>query len=277
MTLLRFTKMQGLGNDFMVINGIAQTINLTPQVISRLADRHFGVGFDQLLLIEAPTQVDIDFTYRVFNADGNEVGQCGNGARCLARFVHEQNLTTKSLIKVVTQTTQMELSVLDNDLVKVNIGIPEFSPEKIPFIAPQLAVSYAINTDYGPAEIGALAIGNPHCVLYVENIQQALVAELGSQLQQHSRFPQGVNVGFMQVLHENAIALRVYERGAGETLACGSGACAAVVYARLKNWVNERVEVHLLGGQLFVEWAGDGQPVYLIGPAVTVFNGEIII
>lgn len=277
MKALHFTKMHGLGNDFMVINGITQSISLTSELIRMLSDRNFGVGFDQLLLVEASSDPNIDFIYRIFNANGGEVGQCGNGARCLAHFVRDQGLTEKTKLTIATSTTKMELEILENDLVKINMGVPILDPELIPFDAAQQALSYAITTEQGPIEVGAISMGNPHCVIPIENIQDAPIDELGPFFQQHPRFRQGVNVGFLQVLNRNTVALRVYERGAGETLACGSGACAAVVYARLQDWVNENVEVHLLGGQLCIEWAGPEYPVWLIGPATSVFEGRIVI
>lgn len=275
MTSLRFTKMHGLGNDFMVVNGVTQKVTLTPALIRTLADRHFGIGFDQLLLVEESNDPQIDFIYRIFNADGDEVGQCGNGARCLVIFVREQGLTDKTSLTVATKTARLTLTILADGLVKVDMGVPVFEPELIPFSAAQQALSYLITTASGTLEIGAVSMGNPHCILPVADIHQAPIDELGPFFQQHPRFLQGANVGFLQVLNRHSIALRVYERGAGETLACGSGACAAVVYARLQNWVTEQVTVDLLGGQLLIEWQGSGQPVYLIGPATSVFEGTI--
>lgn len=275
MSALKFTKMHGLGNDFMVINGINQPFTLTPAMIREYADRHFGIGFDQLLVVEASADPNIDFIYRIFNADGDEVGQCGNGARCLAKFIYEHGLTAKKRLTLATRTAAMAVELLDNGLVSVNMGAPILQPEKIPFIAVQQALSYAMDTDFGAMEIGVVSMGNPHCVIPVENIQEAPIDELGPFFQQHPRFPQGVNVGFLQVLNRKTIALRVYERGAGETLACGSGACAAMVYARLQDWVDEAVEVHVLGGQLEIRWSGGEQPVWLLGPADTVFEGII--
>ncbi len=275
MKSLRFTKMHGLGNDFMVLDGITQTIVLTPELIRQWAHRNLGIGFDQLLLVEASTDPAIDFIYRIFNADGNEVGQCGNGARCLALFVQRQGLTHKKTLQVATNTTQIALEILENNWVKVDMGKPVLEPTHIPFQAEQQALSYTLDIQNSPLEMGAISMGNPHCIVSVTDIDTAPVANWGPLLQQHPRFPQSVNVSFLQVLNRNAIALRVYERGAGETLACGSGACAAVVYAKLQNWVHDKVNVSLLGGQLLIEWQGDGQSVYLTGPANFVFDGII--
>ncbi|CAM4444433.1 MAG: Diaminopimelate epimerase [Legionellaceae bacterium] len=275
MTALAFTKMHALGNDFMLINGITQKVKLTPHLIQQWGNRHFGVGFDQLLLVEPSYDPEIDFIYRIFNADGTEVGQCGNGARCLALFVQEQGLTHKKNIRIATKTTQMTLEILENEWVKVNMGLPFLAPEIIPFLIKQQAISYSIQTEMGLFTIGAVSMGNPHCILQVEDIHEIPIQQLSPLFQKHPQFPESVNVGFLQIVNRNTLKLRVYERGVGETLACGSGACAAVVYAKSQNWVDEKVTVELPGGQVLIEWHSLKEPVYLIGPASIVFHGVI--
>ncbi|WP_101758486.1 diaminopimelate epimerase [Oceanicoccus sp. KOV_DT_Chl] len=275
--LLRFTKMHGLGNDFIVLDLITQRFNLQASHIKQLADRHFGIGCDQLLVVELPTQPDVDFRYRIFNGDGNEVEQCGNGARCFAKFVRDKKLTGKNKIRVETNTGIIELSMTDDRQVRVNMGKPELSPALIPFDAPARDNSYALEVDGQHYDIGAVSMGNPHAVMVVDNVQTAAVATLGPAIESHPRFPQRVNAGFMQVLNRKEINLRVYERGAGETLACGSGACAAVVSGQLNGLLDQRVIVNLPGGALTIEWRGEGHPVMMTGPASTVFEGQIII
>lgn len=272
---IKFTKMHGLGNDFMVIDGITQQIpSLTAEQIQHWSDRRFGVGFDQLLLIEKPHHPKTDFYYRIFNADGGEVGQCGNGARCLARFVKEKNLTTKHDICIETQTTQMNLVLDENQHVMVDLGPPEFDPIKIPF-AGNAAGNQVIKLKQQDYSVTILSVGNPHAVLLVDNLSEAKVNEIGTAFNEHPQFPNGVNVSFLQINSKDKVSLRVYERGAGETLACGSGAAAAVVAARLLDLLNETVTVHLPGGKLQVSWIKPSGHVFLTGPAAFVFEGII--
>jgi len=272
---IRFTKMQGLGNDFVVFDGVTQTVDLTPARCRRIADRHFGVGCDQILLVEPATRADVDFRYRIFNADGGEVEQCGNGARCFVRFVHDKGLTDKRTIRVETASGVIEPRLLDDGLVTVNMGVPRFAPADIPFVADAEAPAYALQAGAQTVEIAALSMGNPHAVLRVDDVDAAPVRSLGADIETHPRFPQRVNAGFMQVTTPHAIRLRVYERGAGETLACGTGACAAAVAGIRRGWLETPVEVRTRGGDLTVTWAGPGRPVYMTGPAETVFEGEI--
>ncbi|MDP1924654.1 MAG: diaminopimelate epimerase [Thiobacillus sp.] len=272
---LRFTKMHGLGNDFVVIDGITQTVALTPEQCRHLADRHFGIGCDQILLVEKPTRDDVDFRYRIFNADGGEVEQCGNGARCFVRFVHDKQLTDKTSIRVETASGIIEPRLLDNGQVTVNMGAPRFAPADIPFVATAEALTYPLKVGTHTLEISALSMGNPHAVLKVNDLDSAPVDILGAAIEAHQRFPQRVNAGFMQVLTPHDIRLRVFERGAGETLACGTGACAAAVAGIRQDWLKSPVSVHTRGGDLIIEWAGKDQPVYMTGPAVTVFEGAI--
>lgn len=272
---LRFSKMHGLGNDFVVIDGVSQKVRLSPERIRQLADRHLGIGCDQLLLVEAPDNADVDFRYRIFNGDGSEVENCGNGARCFAIFVRERKLTGKRTIRVETASGIMELQVVDNDKVIVDMGVPRLVPAHIPFQAEQQAASYTLTVDGESYTIGAVSMGNPHAVLIVDNVAQAPVAELGPKIEHHPRFPQRVNVGFMEIVSPSEINLRVFERSAGETLACGTGACAAVVAGRLQQKLNSEVKVNLPGGSLRIRWEGEGHPVIMTGPAVTVFHGQV--
>ena len=273
---LSFTKMHGAGNDFVVIDATRQPFVPTQALLARLTDRRFGVGCDQVLLIEPPSTADVDFNYRIFNADGSEVGQCGNGSRALARYVRERGLSSKSAIRVRTRTAVLELRHIDGDQYQVDMGVPRLEPALIPFAAPSRAERYTLTLDAGArVEIGAASMGNPHAVLRVADVDSAPVAELGAQLQRHPAFPESVNVGFLQVVDAANARLRVYERGAGETLACGSGACAAVVVGRLWQLLDARVDVQVRGGTLRIEWGGEGQPVLMTGPAQTVFQGEI--
>jgi diaminopimelate epimerase len=272
---LRFTKMHGLGNDFVVFDGISQTITLTPEQCRHIADRHFGVGCDQILLVEQSSRDDVDFRYRIFNSDGGEVEQCGNGARCFVRFVHDHGLTDKTSIRVETASGIIEPRLLDNGLVKVNMGAPRFVPADVPFAAEAEAMSYALKVGQHVIHIAALSMGNPHAVLKVNDLDNAPVDILGPAIESHARFPQRVNAGFMQVLTPHDIRLRVYERGAGETLACGTGACAAAVAGIRQDWLKSPVSVHTRGGDLIIEWAGQDQPVFMTGPAETVFEGEL--
>jgi diaminopimelate epimerase len=273
--LLKFTKMHGAGNDFVVIDLISQRYRLRPQDVRLLADRHFGVGCDQVLVAEPPTDPAVDFRYRIYNADGNEVEQCGNGARCFARFVREKKLTSKSVITAETAAGIIELRVHNRREVEVAMGVPVFEPGAIPFHADARAASYPLLVDGHSIEVGVLSMGNPHAVLKVESVQEAPVARLGPLIETHPDFPRRCNVGFMEVVSERAIKLRVFERGVGETLACGTGACAAVVYGITRGWLRDVVTVELPGGKLSISWAGAGQPVILTGPTAVVFEGSI--
>ncbi len=272
---LKFTKMQGLGNDFVVLDGMRQSVALNSGQIRQIADRHFGVGCDQLLLVEKPTTENTDFRYRIFNADGSEVEQCGNGARCFVRFVHDQGLTHKTEIRVETATGIIVPRLEADGMVSVNMGAPRFEPVEIPFVADQRALTYALELADAQVEVSVLSMGNPHAVQVVANIESAPVAQQGPQIERHQRFPQRVNAGFMQVLDRSHVRLRVYERGAGETLACGTGACAAVVAGITRGLLEATVKVSTRGGDLNIRWEGEGQPVWMTGPAVVVFMGEI--
>ena len=272
---LIFTKMHGLGNDFVVIDATREPVDLTPEQIRFIADRHFGVGCDQLLLVEPPPSVDLDFTYRIFNADGGEVEQCGNGARCFAVFVREKGLTDKDVIRVATAGGPIELKVEPDGQVTVDMGAPRFEPEAIPFVADARADVYSLELDGRTVEASVLSMGNPHAVLRVDDVESAPVSELGPKLEHHPRFPNRANIGFMQVVDRTLVRLRVWERGSGETLACGTGACAAVVAGRQRGWLDDKVTVRLPGGELHIAWAGEGQPVMMTGPAVSVFEGRM--
>lgn len=272
---MQFTKMQGLGNDFVVLDGVRSPIHMTAALAARLADRRFGVGCDQVLLVEPPRLAGTDFHYRIFNADGSEVEQCGNGARCFARFVRDQGLTTKDAIPVGTAAGPILLELRADGQVSVDMGVPRLEPAEIPFEADQRAPTYALDLDGDGVEIAAVSMGNPHAVLRVGDVEHAPVTSLGPRIEGHPRFPQRVNVGFMQVLERDRIRLRVWERGAGETLACGTGACAAVVAGRLWGVLDAEVAVQLPGGTLVIHWGSDGQPVQMTGPATRVFDGDI--
>jgi diaminopimelate epimerase len=273
--VVRFTKMHGLGNDFMVVDGVHQSFYPEPNTISQLANRHTGIGFDQLLIVESAQEPGVDFFYRIFNADGSEVAQCGNGARCVARFIDEQSLSHHDHFKVATQAGILELYLKSDGQVSVNMGIPKHSPVEIPFVADERALTYLFETPIGIVPVSTVSLGNPHCVIEVPDINEAPVQELGAYIATHLRFPEGVNVGFMQIENSQHIHLRVYERGVGETLGCGSGACAAVVIGRQLGKLDEHVEVSLPGGKLSIAWSGEGLPVWMTGPAVTVFEGSI--
>lgn len=272
---LKFTKMQGLGNDFVVLDAITAEISLNPRQLRQIADRHFGIGCDQILQVEAPRRSDTDFYYRIFNADGGEVEQCGNGARCFVRYVHGRGLTKKTEIRVGTLSGVIVPRLESDGQVTVNMGVPEFDPARIPFEAPGRSLTYELAIDGRRLEISALSMGNPHAIQLVTDIERAPVASDGPLIERHSRFPQGVNAGFVQIVSRQHVRLRVFERGAGETLACGTGACAAVAAARARGLLDERVTVSTRGGDLGISWAGDGKPVMMTGPAVTVFEGEI--
>ncbi|WP_374352546.1 diaminopimelate epimerase [Chitinimonas sp.] len=273
---LRFTKMHGLGNDFVVLDGVSQSLSLSTGQLKKLGDRHFGVGCDQILLVEKAQGADADFRYRIFNgADGGEVEQCGNGSRCFVRFVHDKGLSDKTAIRVETAKGLIVPQLQSSGLVSVNMGQPRFAPADIPFEADSLAVIYPLAVDGAEVQITTVSMGNPHAVQLVDDIDSAPVARLGPLIEHHPRFPQRVNAGFMQVLNRSEIRVRVYERSAGETIACGTGACAAVVAGIRRGLLDETVLVHTRGGDLTISWAGDGQPVMMTGPAVTVFEGEI--
>ena len=271
---LKFTKMHGLGNDFVVIDGINQSPFLNPEQLRLLADRHFGVGCDQILLIEA-AEGDADFRYRIFNADGGEVEQCGNGARCFVRYVHDRGMTNKNEIRVETHGGLIIPRLEINGEVTVNMGAPRFEPEEIPFIAEKRALTYPLDVGGRRVEISAVSMGNPHAVQWVADVNRAPVLTEGMLIERHPRFPKRVNAGYMQVMDRSHIRLRVYERGAGETLACGTGACAAVVTGIERGLLESRVKVSFRSGDLFVHWEGANHPVWMTGPAITVFDGEI--
>lgn len=272
---MQFSKMHGLGNDFVVVDGVTQNVFFTPETIRRLANRHCGIGFDQLLIVEAPYDPELDFHYRIFNADGSEVSQCGNGARCFARFVTLKGLTNKKDISVSTQKGNMILTVKDDNQIRVNMGEPIWEPAKIPFTANKFEKNYILRTDIQTVLCGTVSMGNPHCVVQVDDIQTANVEQLGPLLESHERFPERVNADFMQIINKEYIKLRVYERGAGETQACGSGACAAVAVGIMQGLLNNNVQVDLPGGSLMIEWNGVGHPLYMTGEATHVYDGFI--
>ena len=274
---LEFSKMHGLGNDFVVINAITQTVALSTEQVKFLADRHFGIGCDQLLLVERASDPKVDFKYRIFNSDGGEVEQCGNGARCFAIFVRKQGLTNKNHIKVETKRAIIELHVEEDERVTVDMGVPEFEPAEIPLRATARAIKYNLDANGQSVQFGAVSMGNPHAVMLVEDVQTAQVATLGPLVESHSLFPRRVNAGFLQVIDRGRANLRVYERGAGETLACGTGACAAMVLGRFWGLFDRKVEIHLPGGALTIQWEGEGQPVFMTGPASYVYEGVIAI
>ena len=272
---LRFTKMHGLGNDFVVIDATRAPVELTPARVKAIADRHFGVGCDQLLVVEAAQAPDVDFRYRIFNADGGEVEQCGNGARCFARFVIEQGLTDKREIRVETQKGIITPRLEDDGNVTVDMGVPVLKPADVPFVSESDAYVQPLDVAGNTLAITAVSMGNPHAVQVVADVDTAPVAEQGPQIEHHPRFPARVNAGFLQVVDEHNVRLRVFERGAGETLACGTGACAAVVAGILRGLVASPVRVATRGGELTIAWGGVGTPVMMTGPAVTVFTGEL--
>lgn len=273
--MIEFTKMHGLGNDFVVIDAINQSISLQAEQIRTWSDRHFGIGFDQLLLVENPVSPDADFKYRIFNADGSEVAQCGNGARCFAKFVRDKKLTDKNEIRVDTNAGQLLLKLNADGMITINMGIPKHKPEEIPLKTQHEAKFYSVIANNIERGFGAVSLGNPHAVLQVHDIKHAPVNELGPLLESHPDFPERANIGFMQVIDRRHIKLRVYERGAAETLACGSGACAAAIIGIEQNLLDHEVIVELPGGSLTIHWSGRGQPVLMTGPAVSVFEGRI--
>ena len=273
--LLRFTKMHGLGNDFMVLDLVSQHAHIQAKHAKQWGDRNTGIGFDQLLIVEAPSNPDVDFRYRIFNSDGSEVEQCGNGARCFARFVLDKRLTAKKLIRVETKGGVIELDVRNDGQISVDMGAPRLVPADIPFQADARALTYGLEVEGRTEQIFAVSMGNPHAVLRVEDVNSAPVRELGPKIEHHLRFPQRVNVGFIQIIDRHRAQLRVWERGAGETQACGTGACAAAVAAISQGWMDSPVTLDLTGGRLSIEWAGEGQPVIMTGPAVRVYEGQV--
>ena len=272
---LTFVKMHGLGNDFVVLDGVRQSVELREEQLRLLADRHLGIGCDQILLVERARQPGVDFRYRIFNADGGEVEQCGNGARCFVRFVHEQGLTAKRAIRVETISGVIVPRLEDDGTVTVDMGAPVFAPERIPFTSDNDELVQTLRIADEAVAITAIGMGNPHAVQVVADIDAAPVERQGPRIESHPRFPRRVNAGFMQVLDRHAIRLRVFERGAGETLACGTGACAAVVAGIARGLLDSPVRVETRGGMLSIAWAGQDAPVLMTGPAVTVFKGEI--
>lgn len=273
--MLKFTKMHGLGNDFVVIDAVRQQVDLTPGQVRHIADRHFGVGCDQLLLVEPVASGDADFRYRIFNADGGEVSQCGNGARCFARFVYEQGLCDKVEVKVDTRAGRMVLRREEGGDITVNMGVPRHDPAQIPLDAEQEELGYRVTVDGQDWQFGAVSMGNPHAVIVVDEVENAPVLTLGPILESHPVFPERANIGFMQIVDRQHIRLRVFERGSGETLACGSGACGAAVVGILQGLLENQVRVDLPGGLLNISWRGRGEPVFMTGPAVSVFEGMI--
>lgn len=280
---LHFSKMHGAGNDFVVLDATRTPLSLTQAQLRHLGDRRFGVGADQILVVEKPTREGMDFRYRIFNgASGDEVEQCGNGARCFVRFVHDQHLSEKTRIRVETMNNELELHLQPDGRVTVDMNQPMFEPARLPFdptgLTPRLVNGFELwplDLSEAQVEVAVVSMGNPHAVLRVDDVDTAPVAAWGPRMEAHTRFARKVNAGFMQVRSRSEIALRVFERDAGETLACGTGACAAVVAGIRLGWLDARVDVHTRGGVLTIEWPGLGHPVMMTGPAVTVFEGEI--
>lgn len=272
---LKFSKMHGLGNDFVVLNGVTQAIQLSREQLRHLADRHRGVGCDQILLVESATQPNVDFRYRIFNADGGEVEQCGNGARCFVHFVRDQGLTTKDEIRVETKSGIIAPRLNPNGEVSVDMGAPRFAPGDVPLRRAKRSARYELDVAGVKINVSALSMGNPHAVQVVDDVDAAPVLDQGPLIEHHADFPARVNAGYMQIINRGEIKLRVWERGAGETLACGTGACAAVVAGIALGLLDSRVAVHSRGGKLVIEWRGEGTPVMMTGSAETVFSGEI--
>jgi len=272
---LRFTKMQGQGNDFVVLDGVRQAVSLTSEQVRRIADRHFGVGCDQLLVVEKPREERNDFRYRIWNSDGGEVEQCGNGARCFARFVRDAGLTSKTEIRVETASGVIVPRVEASGQVTVDMGAPRFEPREIPFDASARRPTYALQVGGESIELSVLSMGNPHAVQVVDDVQRAPVTTQGPLIENHPAFPKRVNAGYMQVVSRTHIRLRVWERGAGETLACGTGACAAVVAGIERGLLDREVRVTTRGGDLLIRWPGQGEAVMMTGDAVRVFDGEL--
>lgn len=267
--------MHGLGNDFVVINGVTQSLSLSTDQVRFIADRHFGIGCDQLLLVEKSDVADADFRYRIYNGNGEEVEHCGNGARCFAIFVRDERLTTKTEIAVITNNGRIVLKVNDDNTVTVDMGVPILEPSQIPFIADEQSNTYMLDINNELIKVGAVSVGNPHAVVLVENIDNAPVEQLGKAIQAASYFPNSVNVGFMQIIDRGHVNLRVYERGVGETQACGTGACAAIISGHLQGLLDDKVDANLLGGKLSISWAGGENPVMMTGPTATVFKGTL--
>ena len=267
--------MHGLGNDFVVINGLKNNIELTPDQIRHVADRRFGIGCDQVLLILPATNGAADIFYRIFNADGGEVEQCGNGARCVADYLHNKAISDKAVITAETRGGNITMYIVGEGMVRVDMGVPCFKPSEVPVLADEQSLTYAIELPEGKIDVYALSMGNPHAVLLVDDVETAPVGILGPQVQQHHLFPDSVNVGFMQIMDRGHIRLRVYERGVGETLACGTGACAAAVAGIIAGKLDNEVDVGLKGGHLTIAWQGNESPVWMTGPAVTVYEGRI--
>jgi diaminopimelate epimerase len=272
---LEFSKMHGLGNDFMVIDATQQPMPLDKQAIARLSDRTTGIGFDQLLVVEPPSDASVDFNYRIYNADGGEVEHCGNGARCFAVFVRRKGLSNKIDIPVRTFNGDIRLQVQGEDLVTVNMGAPNFEPSSLPFVSKAQQTDYALEVAGETLRVGAVSMGNPHAVLRVDNTETAPVHTLGPLIEKHVDFPRRVNAGFMQIHNDSHIALRVFERGVGETQACGTGACAAVAVGRQWGLLGPEVVVDLLGGQLKIKWEGEGTDLLMTGPAAHVYDGTL--
>ena len=275
MMKLKFTKMHGLGNDFIVLNGLEQVIDLTREQLRLLSDRRFGIGCDQVLLLQPPNDPAAQVRYRIFNADGGEVEQCGNGARCIAAYLSRNGYVHGNELIAETVTGNLIIHLESEDRITVNMGIPSFEPLDIPLLVPARSNSYSVDLTGGPVSFMAVSMGNPHAVLIVNDVDWTPVAALGTEIQSLKIFPQGVNVGFMQIVDTGHIRLRVFERCVGETPACGSGACAAMVSGCLNNRLANAVDIGLKGGHLIVSWAGEGAPVYMTGPATTVYEGQI--
>ena len=272
---IQFSKMHGLGNDFVVIDNVTQNVFFSKEKIQQLSDRNFGIGFDQLLMVEPPYDPDQDFHYRIFNADGTEVSQCGNGARCFARFVKMKGLTNRNKIVVSTKSGRMVLYLEKDGQVTVNMGVPQFEPNMVPIKANKREKIYILRAEEQTFFCGAVSMGNPHCVLLVDDVRTAEVATMGPLLEKHERFSEGANVGFMQIINHSHIKLRVFERGAGETMACGSGACAAVAVGHLQNRLSKEVRVDLPGGSLKIRWQGNDNVLKMTGAAEHIFDGHI--
>ena len=274
---IQFTKMHGLGNDFVVIDAVSQHISLRSSQVSKLADRHTGIGFDQLLLIEPPSRPDADFDYRIFNSDGGEVEHCGNGARCFAKFVTDRALTAKTHITVNTAKGLIELTLTEDGLVRVNMGQPNWEPSALPFtgsISDGASMSVDLHTSMGVTTCGLVSMGNPHAVIRVDDVESTDVAGLGQEIQEMEAFPHSVNVGFAEIVSKSEVRLRVFERGVGETLACGTGACAAIAWGHRQGWLGTQVTVATQGGNLQIDWQGMGHDLFMTGPAESVFEGE---
>ncbi|CAL4043674.1 Diaminopimelate epimerase [Buchnera aphidicola (Phyllaphis fagi)] len=272
-----FSKMHGLGNDFVIINKINQNFYLSSHIITKLSNRYTGIGFDQLLIIEKSKHPKYDFYYRIFNANGSEVTQCGNGARCFAYFVYLKKITNKKIIILQTKTNNIHIKICNKNNIEVNIGKPIFNPTKIPMLFPNMFKKYHIKINNKKIEFGAVFIGNPHCIIIVDNIKTYPVHTIGNLLSKHYLFPNHMNINFMQIINTNHILLRVYERGVGETQACGSGACASVVIGIMWNLLKSVVTVTLPGGNLKIYWKGLNHSIYMIGPAEHVYDGQIYI